>query len=122
MLTADHWVAIIVALTVAIPATIAAIASVRARRDLRTKNAGTTGELIEDSAKTIEVVQAQQHTNAKELVDVHEKVDRIESKVDRINGRVDRVDRQLDKHLSEVGEGSGKLADWIRQKMAEEDG
>lgn len=119
--TSQDVVTVLVAILVAIPATIAAIAAVRARRDIKTTNSGTTGELIEDSAKTVEVIQAQQHTTVGEFDQIHGRLGRIEGKLDRINGRVDRVERQLDKHLTEVGEDSGKLAAWIRKKMTKEE-
>jgi len=121
--TSQDLTAILVALIVAaVPATIAAVSSIRAHRDIRTRNGKTAGETIDDTAKTLEIVQAQQHTNTKDIIGVHETLGRVETKVDRIDGRVDRVDTKLDKHLTDVGEGSGKLAAWVRKKMAEEDG
>ena len=120
-LTAQDVTTLAVALTVAIPATIAAVSAVRGRRELRTSNAKTTGEVIEETAKTVEVVQGQQHGVARELDHVHGRLGRIEEKVDRINGRVDRVDTNLHKHLTEVGEGSGALAAWVRKQMEKGD-
>jgi peptidoglycan hydrolase CwlO-like protein len=120
--TTDHLVAIVVAMIVAaVPATIGAVSSIRARRDSRPRNGKTLGETIHDSAQTVEIVQAQQHAIVGEFEQVHGRLGRIEEKVDRVDGRVDRVDTKLDKHLTDVGEGSGKLADWARRKMQEEE-
>ncbi len=113
--------AVIVAAIAGVPATVAAIMAVRNRRELRTRNGRTTGQTIDDTAQTTEIIQAQQHTNARDILGLHEGLGRIEEKVDRINGRVDRVDRKLDQHLTDVGEGSGKLADWVRKQMEEGD-
>ena len=121
--TSQDLTAILVALIItAVPATIAAVSSIRQRRDIRTRNGKTVGEVVDDSANTLEVIQAQQHQNTKDISGVHDTLERVEGKVDRINGRVDRVDRNLDKHLDEVGDGIGKLSAWVRKKMAEEDG
>jgi len=112
--------AVIVAVIAAIPAIIAAVAVIRTHREIRTRNGRTTGRTIDDAAQTLEIIQAQQHTNAKEIIEVGTKLGRIEETVDRIDGRVDRVDTKLDRHLVEVGESAGTLATWVRRKMDEE--
>lgn len=96
--------AVIVAAVAGLPATIAAIAAIRSRRESKatrkevsTENGMTSGQTMDHIGQTLEVVQAQGHTNAKEILGVHEKVDRIEQKVDRIDGRVERVDAKTDR-------------------------
>ena len=119
--TSQDLTAIIVAVVLAgLPATIAAVVSIRARREIRTGNGKSVGETVQTTAQTVEVVQAQQHAVVGEFEQVHGRLGRIEEKVDRIDGRVDRVDTKLDKHLTDVGEGSGKLAAWVRKKMEED--
>jgi peptidoglycan hydrolase CwlO-like protein len=119
--TTDHLVAIVIAvLAAAIPGSIAAVSSIKARRDVRTRNGKTAGETIHDAAQTLEVIQTQQHTNTRDIAGLQGSVDRVEEKIDRINGRTDRVDSKLDRHLTEVGEGVGKMTEWARRKMEEE--
>jgi len=79
-----------------VPATIAAVAAVRNQREIRTRNGLTTGQTIDK---------------------LNDGLDRVEEKMDRIDGRVDRVDRKLDQHLTDVGEGSGRMAAWVRKQM-----
>jgi len=102
------WTAIILGVLIAVPATIGAVASVRNRRDLRMTNGLTAGETIDAS-----------HVR---LGRVESKVDRVDYKVDLVDGRVERVDAALDRHLTEVGDGSSKMAAWVRKKMAEDGG
>jgi len=101
--------AILIAVVAGVPATIAAIATIRARREARPSGAKTAGETLRSSAQTLEVIQAQQHTNVGEILDLHETVSRVEEKVDRINGHVDRldaktgrIDEKLDDHIEEM--------------------
>jgi len=114
------WTAVSIALIAGVPATIAAIAAVRGRREgkathaeVATNDGKTSGETLHGIAQTVEVIQTDQHG-------VNTKLGRIEEKVDRIDGRVDRVDTKLERHLAEVGEGSGPMADWVRKQMNED--
>jgi len=102
--TAENVTAIVVAfVTVAIPSTVAAVVSIRNRRDIKTGNGKSAGQTIGATAQTVEVVQAQQHAIVGEFEQVHSRLGRIEEKVDRLDGRVDRVDTRLEKHLTEGG-------------------
>lgn len=104
--TAEQFTAIIVALiTVAGSSAIAAVSAVRNRRDMRTSNGRSTGQTIEETAQTTEVIQAQQHGVAREFEQVHGRLGRIEEKVDRIDGRVDRLDTRVEKHLTDDERG-----------------
>jgi len=84
-MTTEHDL-IYIAIITAVPATIAAVAALlgarsakRGRRESAeaqdTGNAKKLGHTVHDIAQTVEVISAQVHTNATELLSINEKLD-----------------------------------------------
>lgn len=101
--------AVIVAAVAGLPATIAAVAAIRSRRDSKairkevsTENGLTSGQTVEMIAKTVEVVQARQHEHGRDLGRVEDKVDLIDGRVDRVEKRAERIDENLTGHVDEM--------------------
>lgn len=78
---------------------------------VQTGNGKDIGSTVRDIAQTLEIVQAQAHSNARDVIGIHErlgrldaKLDRHEDKIDRLNGRVEQVEQNT-RHLWRVEEG-----------------
>ena len=116
----QHHVSLLTALIAACALIAATLLSTRrARREseavraaMDTQNGRALGETVHDIAQTVELVQAQGHTNTGELLALHHKADRgIELAT--------AVKQRLDEHIDQVGPDVGALASWVRQQMDE---
>lgn len=87
--------AIVVALIAAVPGLVAAWVTLRLSGRVRTGNGRSPGETIGDIAATVEITQAQVHSNTREFDNVHRRLGRIEDKIDQ-------VEVSLEHHLAQT--------------------
>lgn len=94
---------------------------------LDTGNEKKLGQTVHELAQNVEIVATQAHANARDTVElgdrVEGKLDRIEDKVDRIDGRVDRVERKteqvkdsLDGHIDDMASRVAEHDEMVRKQ------